>query len=102
VPFLKIINSGEIYKVNKGKSILDIAYEKLIEINHNCGGVAACTSCIIYIRKGNEYLNNISEDELYQLREDNKYSPWARLACQCRIITDEDVEITIEIPGYSE
>ena len=98
MPFLKILNTNRTYRIRNGESILDAAFENLIEINHNCGGVAACTSCIIFVKKGGEYLNHISEDEIFQLKEVKKSIPSVRLACQCKIVAREDEEIVIEIP----
>ena len=72
--YVTFFPSGEKCFAEKGKSILDIAFENLIEIDHNCAGVAACTSCRIIVKEGSEYLNGISEDELfYFLSADDRF-----------------------------
>ena len=36
-------------KAAEGESILDLAEENGIHLNHNCGGVCACSTCHAYI-----------------------------------------------------
>jgi 2Fe-2S ferredoxin len=97
--YVTFFPSGEKCFAKKGKSILDIAFEHLIEIDHNCAGVAACTSCRIIVKEGSEHLNGFSEDELFMLKSENLYTTDSRLACQCKIINGDDSEIIIEIPS---
>src|ERR1700687_3996472 len=33
-------------------SLLDIALNNGVEIDHACGGVAACSTCHVYVKKG--------------------------------------------------
>src|SRR4030065_146991 len=47
-------------EVEEGKSILDIALEHDIELDHNCGGNCACTTCHVIVKDG---MNNLSEAE---------------------------------------
>jgi ferredoxin, 2Fe-2S len=101
MPNVRFTHCEEKIKVTKDKTILDVAFENLIELEHNCGGVCSCTACLVFIKSGKEYLNKISEDEIYQLKTDNRFSTDARLACQCRIITDENVDIIVEIPSLN-
>ena len=82
----------------KNVSFLDIALENDIELDHNCAGVCSCTSCRIIIKEGKEFLNDISEDEIFMLESGNKYGENIRLACQCKIISGDNPEIIVEIP----
>ncbi len=79
------------------KSILEITEEQDIHLNHNCGGVCACSTCHIYVLKGEEHLEEISDKEEDFI--DRAINPRleSRLACQC-IILKEDAEIIVEIP----
>lgn len=79
------------------KSILEITEEQDIHLNHNCGGVCACSTCHVYIYQGGDQLEEISEKEEDFI--DRAINPRleSRLACQC-IILDESAEIRIEIP----
>jgi 2Fe-2S ferredoxin len=79
------------------KSILEITEEQDIHLNHNCGGVCACSTCHIYILKGDTFLEEISDKEEDFI--DRAINPRleSRLACQC-IILKESADITVEIP----
>jgi 2Fe-2S ferredoxin len=52
----KIIENAE-----EGYSILEITEDHDIHLNHNCGGVCACSTCHIYVEKGEDSLEEISE-----------------------------------------
>ncbi len=84
-----------------GKSILEIALENDIHLNHNCGGVCACSTCHIYVLKGEDALPEISEKEEDFI--DRAIDPRleSRLACQS-IIEDDDAELHVEIPDQSK
>ncbi len=84
-----------------GKSILEIALENDIHLNHNCGGVCACSTCHIYVLKGEDALPEISEKEEDFI--DRAIDPRleSRLACQS-IIEDEDAELHVQIPDQSK
>lgn len=86
----------------KYKSILDIAFDNDIVLEHKCGGVTSCTSCIILIKIGLKYFNDISEQELFHLKKSELYSQEARLACSCEIVSDPEENILIEIPCFNE
>lgn len=79
------------------KSILELTEEHDVLLNHNCGGVCACSTCHVYIEKGEAFLEEISDKEEDFI--DRAINPRleSRLGCQC-IILDEDAEITVTIP----
>jgi ferredoxin, 2Fe-2S len=79
------------------QSLLDIALDNDIDIDHSCGGNAACSTCHIKVVKGMELLNEIDdiEEDLIDFAEDADLN--SRLACQC-IPTSESKEITVKIP----
>ncbi len=83
-------------------SILEAVLLNNIHLNHNCGGVCACTTCHIYINKGMEYIEEMSErEEDYVDRATNPRLE-SRLACQCILLPDDEVgEIEITIPDQS-
>ena len=47
----------------KGYSILELTEDHDIHLNHNCGGVCACSTCHIYVDKGAEFIEEISDKE---------------------------------------
>ncbi|MBK7231477.1 MAG: 2Fe-2S iron-sulfur cluster binding domain-containing protein [Saprospiraceae bacterium] len=79
------------------KSILELTEELDIHLNHNCGGVCACSTCHIYVHKGDNFLEEISDKEEDFIDRAHNPRLESRLACQC-IILDESAEIEIEIP----
>lgn len=79
-------------------SILELTEEHDVHLNHNCGGVCACSTCHIYVEKGDEYLEEISDKEEDFI--DRAINPRleSRLACQC-VILQEDADVTVIIPN---
>jgi 2Fe-2S ferredoxin len=92
----KIIENAE-----EGYSILEITEDHDIHLNHNCGGVCACSTCHIYVEKGEDSLEEISDKEEDFI--DRAINPRieSRLACQC-IILDNEADIEIQIPDQSD
>jgi 2Fe-2S ferredoxin len=93
----KSIPDKEVNTVGLDKSILEITEEEDIHLNHNCGGVCACSTCHIYVIKGEGEIEEISDKEEDFI--DRAINPRleSRLACQC-IILNESAEIIVEIP----
>ena len=91
-----VVNNAE-----EGYSILEIAEDNDIHLNHNCGGVCACSTCHIYVLEGEDYLEEISDKEEDFI--DRAINPRleSRLGCQS-VILEDDVEIKIEIPDQSQ
>ena len=83
--------------VPSGQSILELTEEHHIHLNHNCGGVCACSTCHVYIEKGDEFLEEISDKEMDFV--DRAINPRieSRLGCQC-IILDDDAVVEVQIP----
>ena len=78
----------------KGGSILDVALEHGIRLEHNCGGNCACTTCHVIVRKGAENLSEMEEDEEDRLDQAPGLTPYSRLGCQAVVQGD----VTVEIP----
>lgn len=87
-----IVNNAE-----EGYSILEITEDHDVHLNHNCGGVCACSTCHVYIDKGMDDLEEISDKEEDFI--DRAINPRlnSRLGCQC-IILDQDAVIEVTIP----
>jgi 2Fe-2S ferredoxin len=85
----------------EGYSILEITEDHDIHLNHNCGGVCACSTCHIYVHKGDDTLEEISDKEEDFI--DRAINPRieSRLACQC-IILDANAEIEVTIPDQKQ
>jgi 2Fe-2S ferredoxin len=81
-------------EVPEGTSILEAAEEADAQVGHSCGGVCACSTCHVWVKKGLESLSE--QDDLEMDRLDLAFDVRAssRLACQAKIGT-EDVDVWI-------
>lgn len=86
---------------SKGYSVLEITEDHNIHLNHNCGGVCACSTCHVYIEKGMDYLEEISDKEEDFIDRARNPRLESRLACQC-IVLDEAAVLEITIPDQSQ
>ncbi|MBK9293622.1 MAG: (2Fe-2S)-binding protein [Oligoflexia bacterium] len=79
------------------KSILEVALNNNIALNHSCGGMGSCTTCRVKVTKGLEKLKppNEIEQEHIQARE---FAKNERLSCQ----TDAVDGVEVEIPEATE
>ena len=77
-----------------GEDVLDIVLDNGIELQHNCGGVCGCSTCHIYVNKGMDNIQEISEKEEDFIDRAVRPKITSRLACQC-IVLDGDIEVTI-------
>jgi len=75
-------------------SLLDVALDNDVEIDHNCGGNCACTTCAVLVESGAQLLSPMAAEEQERLEENEKLLPGLRLACQSRILEDGDIVVT--------
>ena len=82
-------------EVFEGDSILEVCEDNDIHLNHNCGGVCGCSTCHVYVEKGEDLLPEMSdrEEEYVDRARNPRYN--SRLACQCRLEEDGDLEVII-------
>lgn len=74
-------------------SILDIALNCGIDLEHACGGNCACTTCHIIVKAGEENLSDMEEDEEDRLYLADGLTLHSRLGCQSVVRGDVIVEI---------
>jgi len=86
--------------VEAGYTILEVTEDNDIHLNHNCGEVCACSTCHIYVEKGNEFLEEITDAEEDFIDRAANPTIESRLGCQC-IILDETAEYEVTIPDQS-
>ena len=96
----KEIEPVMVENAEEGYSILEIAEDNGVHLNHNCGGVCACSTCHIYVEEGDQYLEEISDKEEDFI--DRAINPRieSRLGCQS-VILDEEAVIKVTIPDQS-
>jgi 2Fe-2S ferredoxin len=82
-------------------SLLEIALMHDIELHHNCGGVCACTTCHLYVEKGMEHIEEITDKEEDFI--DRAVNPRlnSRLGCQS-VLLDGDGEIEVTLPDQTQ
>jgi 2Fe-2S ferredoxin len=77
----------------KPGSVLDIALAHDIALEHNCGGVCACTTCHVIVREGEKNLSEMEPDEEDRLDMAEGLTIRSRLGCQAIVRGDVVVEI---------
>jgi 2Fe-2S ferredoxin len=78
-------------------SVLDIALNNGIELEHACGGSCACTTCHVKIKEGEEFVSEMDDDEADRLDGAADLALNSRLGCQAVITGD----VVLEIPSWN-
>lgn len=86
--------------VEKGETLLDAALDHDIDLEHNCGGNCACTTCHVIIREGMNHLSEMEEEEGDRLDTAADLTLASRLACQALVEGDCVVEIPINTQEF--
>ena len=83
------------------QSLLEVCLDNDIELHHNCGAVCACSTCHIYIDKGGDFLEELSDREEDFI--DRAVNPRinSRLGCQCVLQSGEGV-VEITLPDQTQ
>jgi len=98
LPHEELCPEGLVVEAEQGESILDIALENDIDIEHACEKSCACTTCHIIVREGFDSLEESDELEDDMLDKAWGLEPDSRLGCQA-IVNKED--LVVEIPKYT-
>ena len=83
----------------EGESLLEVALDNGINIEHACGGVVACSTCHIYVEKGMEHLKPSDEAEDDRVEEAPGLRRSSRLSCQCDITGPGP--IVVRVPSWN-
>ena len=78
-------------------SLLDVALNVGVPLEHACGGHCACTTCHVIVTAGAENLSEMEDDEADRLDTAWEVTPRSRLACQAVVRGD----VVCEIPAYT-
>ena len=83
-------------KVAEGHSVLEGIILSGLHLHHNCGAVCACTTCHVYVNKGEDHVEEISDKEEDYIDRAANPRLESRLGCQCVLLDGKgDLEITI-------
>ena len=85
---------GEI-EVPVGTSILEAAQKLHAPEGYACGGVCACSTCHVYVRRGKELLTEMEDDENDILDKAFDVQASSRLGCQSKILGEGEIEVEI-------
>lgn len=81
------------------QSLLDVALNFGIKLDHACGGNCACTTCHVVVKKGKELLSEMEDDEADRLDMAADLQLESRLGCQAQIT--KPGEVVVEIPAWN-
>lgn len=73
-----------------GETVLKIALDNGIPMEHACGGNGFCTTCMCSVKSGMEHLTPRNDREENMSITNDPY----RLSCQAKVHGDVDVEVT--------
>jgi ferredoxin, 2Fe-2S len=96
MPKVTFLPDGKSAEVAVGTSVLDAAEAAGVELPSNCGGVCACTTCHVWIERGEASLSEIEDREDDKLQEAAGLTAHSRLGCQAKVGEDE---VVVRIPG---
>jgi 2Fe-2S ferredoxin len=79
----KGLSPVKLENVHPDQSLLEVALQNDINLHHNCGGVCACSTCHLYVVRGDQFIDEISDKE--EDFVDRAVNPRlnSRLGCQC-------------------
>lgn len=88
-------------EVPAGTSILEAAKKAHAQVGYACGGVCACSTCHVYVKKGLQSLSGQKDSEEDILDKAFDVRSNSRLSCQSRLsasasASDVEVEISRE------
>lgn len=89
-----------IENIAPGQSILEIALDNHIELHHNCGMVCACSTCHIYVDRGELHLPELSDKEEDFIDRARNPRLNSRLGCQC-ILEGGGGVVEVTLPDQS-
>ena len=72
----------------KPESLLDIAKNFHVALEHACGGSCACTTCHVVVREGERHLSAMEDNEADRLDTAWDLTPHSRLGCQAVVMGD--------------
>jgi len=86
--------------IEPGYSLLEIALNNHISLHHDCGGICSCSTCHVYLEKGEEFVAAMSQRETDLIGRATNRSPESRLACQC-LLKECHGEIEVTLPDQT-
>lgn len=83
----------------KPESILDVAENFDIFLDHACGGNCACTTCHVVVKQGAELMNDMNDDEADRIETAADLQLASRLGCMA--VVEKPGTVIVEIPSWN-
>ena len=93
MPQVTFVNTKQVCEARIGESILDVALNNGVPMEHACGGFCACATCHVEVLTGIENVSPVEEDEKERLEQVHKLTPYSRLGCQAKVQGDVVIDI---------
>jgi 2Fe-2S ferredoxin len=92
---------GKLPYLNHGEpeSLLDVALNNGVKLDHACGGNCACTTCHVWVKEGAENLSEMDDDEADRLDMAADLQLNSRLGCQA--VIKGPGKVVVEIPAWN-
>jgi 2Fe-2S ferredoxin len=100
MPKVTFLPMNQTVEAKDGESILEVAENHDIPLQHACGGFCACTTCHVIVKSGENNLSEAEEDEEERLDRATGVTLKSRLGCQAKVHGDITVEIQNEGYGH--
>jgi 2Fe-2S ferredoxin len=97
---VRYTNEGKEVEVPVGTSILGASQKGGLPEGYACGGVCACSTCHVYVKKGGELLSEMEDEENDILDKAFDVRSTSRLGCQAKIERDGVIEVEITRESY--
>jgi len=81
------------------QSLLDVALNYGVTLDHACGGNCACTTCHVWVKESAANLSELKDDEADRLDMAADLQLNSRLGCQARIL--KPGKVVVEIPAWN-
>jgi len=85
MPKITFLPLGKTVEAEIGQTILEVAMDNDIEIQHACGGNCACSTCMIIVKEGELSEKDEDTEGIFTMGEGE------RLACQARVASGDAV-----------
>src|SRR6267378_1344322 len=83
----------------KEESLLDVALNFGIHLEHACGGNCACTTCHVWVKEGADLIAEMEDDEADKLDMAADLQLNSRLGCQT--VIKKPGKVVVEIPAWN-
>jgi ferredoxin, 2Fe-2S len=89
-----------LWNIEPGYSLLEIAVNNHIKLHHDCGGICSCSTCHVYLEKGEEFVAAMNKREKDLIERAAIRRTDSRLACQC-LLKEGNGEIDVKLPDQT-